>query len=418
LKNPPEQRNLLKQSLSLLDATAVNIGAIIGAGIFVVTGIVAGQAGSALFVSIIIAGGVSLLTAMSFVELSASFPREGGAYKFASELVSHLAGFLSGWAWIAANILVGAAVALSFGNYSAAFLPGFPPKLAAGLLTAFLTLLNLLGAGSSARVNNILVAAKLMVLAFFIALGFRHINGANLSPFRPFTSGVFYGAYLIFFAFSGFARVTVVAGEVKNPRRNVPRAIMLSIFISTIIYIGVGFVAVGLVGPEKLGESSAPLTEAISAAGSSAASAVVSSGGLLATATVLLTTILGVSRMGYAMARDDCLPGILSRLNKGQSPYLAVILSGVLMVLLVIILDITSAVAVSTLAALFYYAMGNLAAFRLKSDNRKYPRLIPILGLATCLGLALFALVLKPAVWLAGAGVLIAGFVFYKVRRR
>ncbi len=408
---------LLKQNLSLLDAVALNIGAIIGAGIFVVTGIVAGQAGAALVISIVMAAVVSFLTALSFIELSARFTREGGAYRFAAELVSPLLGFLAGWGWLAANTLVGAAVALSFGHYLTALVPAMPYKLSAALLTAAFTLLNVAGAQSSARVNNLLVATKLVVLAFFVVLGALHVQTANLAPFQPLSGGVLYGAYLIFFAFSGFGRVTVVAAEVKDPHRNVPRAIFLSLLISTAIYIGVGFVAVGLVGPARLGGSSSPLVDAIRAVGSQPASIFVGVGGLLATATVLLTNILGVSRMGYVMAHDGYLPALLGRLGARHSPYLSILIFGGLMLLLALALNLTSAVAISTLASLFYYAAGNLAALRLQPEDRAYPPLIPLLGFISCVGLAVFALVKQPITWAVGGAVLLAGLIYYQVTR-
>jgi basic amino acid/polyamine antiporter, APA family len=222
-----ENRVSLKPTLSLFDATAINVGAIVGAGIFVVTGIVAGLAGSAMLVSLVLAAVVSLFTALSFAELSANLPQEGGAYEFAYHLVSPFTGFIAGWMWVISNTFVGAAVALGFSSYLAAIIPRLPVQPVAIAITIALAFLNIIGTKSSATVNNILVVAKILILFFFIGLGSLRINYANLSPFDPFHPGVLYGAYFVFFAFSGFARISLMSAEVKNPRKTVPRSIIL-----------------------------------------------------------------------------------------------------------------------------------------------------------------------------------------------
>jgi basic amino acid/polyamine antiporter, APA family len=176
---------LLKQTLSLFDATAINIGAIIGAGIFVVTGIVAGLAGSGMLISLILAAVVSLFTALSFAELSAQLPKEGGAYEYAHRLVSPFSGFIAGWMWVISNTFVGAAVALGFGHYLAAMITGIPVRTIAIAITAVFGFLNIMGAKSSATVNNILVIAKIIILFIFVGLGSLHINENNLKPFDP-----------------------------------------------------------------------------------------------------------------------------------------------------------------------------------------------------------------------------------------
>ncbi len=205
-----------KATLSLFDATAIGIGAIIGAGIFVVTGIAAGLAGPALIVSIVIAGLVSLFTALSVVELSARITKEGGIYAYAAEMLSPFAGFLTGWTWVVSNIFVGAAVALGFGHYFVAMFPIVSVKLVASVLCVIMTGINISGSRQSSLVNNVLVIVKLAVLVLFAVVGSMHIKSANLVPFKPLESGVISGAYFIFFAFGGFARIAVLAEEVKD----------------------------------------------------------------------------------------------------------------------------------------------------------------------------------------------------------
>jgi APA family basic amino acid/polyamine antiporter len=419
MKNIETNETKLKATLSLFDATAISVGAIVGAGIFVVLGIVAGLAGPALVISVIIAGIISLFSALATAELAAKIPAEGGIYQYAYEMLSPFVGFITGWMWLVANIFAGAAVSLGFGRYFASMLPFFPPKLTGTILSLLLTALNISGVQHSAQLNNILVIIKIVILAFFVFIGFEHINTANLTPFAPHWTGVFYGVYYIFFAFGGFARVAVAAGEVKDPRKNVPRAILLSLLISGVIYILTGFVAVGLVGADRLKVSIAPLSDAIAVTGSVLASQIVSLGALVATATVLLTTILGVSRMAYAMAEKAELPGFLRKVHpKFDTPYCALIIVGILTIVLTLTIDLTSVVAISTFAMLFYYGIANIAALRLKKKDRLYPAFVPILGVISCLVLSAVILFDSPEAWFVGIIVLLAGVGYRLLRRK
>jgi APA family basic amino acid/polyamine antiporter len=418
MKNESQQSRL-KATLGLFDATAISVGAIIGAGIFVVTGIAAGLAGSALIVSMITAAIIALLTALSFAELTAWQPREGSIYEYTYQLVSPFAGFLTGWMWILSNTFGGAAVSLGFANYLTALIPILPANWIAAILCIAFTMLNFFGIRQSAFLNNFLVIAKLLILAFFIIFGLTYINPSNFASFAPFQVGVFYGACYIFFAYGGFARVAVIAEEVKDAKRNVPKAILLSLIISTIAYILVGVVAVGLIGASNLSDpNSPPLTHAISVTGNTAAVYTVSAGGLLATASVLLTSILGVSRMAYAMARRRDIPQTLSKLHpKYNTPYYSIWIIGALMALLVLFIDLTKVVAISTFALLFYYAFANISALRLKVQKRLYPRFVPILGTATCLALLIFILFASTEAWIIGVAGLTAGTIYYVAKK-
>jgi basic amino acid/polyamine antiporter, APA family len=421
MENKPEQKQL-RQTLGLWSTTAINVGAIIGGGIFVVTGIVAGYAGSALLISMAIAAVIALFTALSFTELSTWQPVEGSSYEYTRQLVSPFAGFLSGWMWIVSNTFGGAAVSLGFAYYLHAAVPILPTNIVAAAVCLAFTMLNFFGVRGSAMLNNVLVAVKLLILAFFVVFGLLFFRSENFTPFTPLNSGVLFGAYFIFFAYGGFARATIVAEEVKDPRRNVPRAVLLSLGISTAVYIIVGIVAVGLVKPDVLAHSPSPLASAIGASGAPLAVQIVSIGGLVATASVLLTAILGVSRMAYSMARRGDLPKALSRLHPSYcTPYISVFVIGATMILLVLLADLTSVVAVSTFALLFWYVFANFSAFKLKIENRLYPRFVPILGLSTCLALLAIVFVVSPIAWVTGIAFLTAGAVIYllrKVRRK
>ena len=185
-----------------------------------------------------------------------------------------------------------------------------------------------------------------------------------------------------------------------------------------IVYVLVGVVAVGLLNPHALSISSSPLSSAISVTGNSLAVQIISVGGLVATASVLLTAILGVSRMAYSMARRNDLPSALARLHsKFLTPYYAILGSGILMAILVLFVDLTRVVAVSTFALLFTYSITNISAFKLK-ENHKRHKVLPLLGLATCIMLLAFILLASPQAWVIGVAFLIAGTAYYAVWKK
>lgn len=414
-----QEHRVLKRSIGLWSAVAINVGAIIGGGIFVVTGIVAGVAGSALFVSMVIAGVVAFLTALGFAELTAWKPMEGSVYAYGRECVSPFAGFLSGWMWIIANTFTGAAVSLGFAYYLTAAFPGLPSNfIAAGMCLVF-TLLNIVGAKESAAVNNVLVAVKLAILGFFVVYGAFFVEAGNFEPFMPLSSGVLFGAFFIFFAYGGFARIAVASEEVKDAEHNVPKALLLSLAISIAVYVLVGVVAVGLVSAPALAASTSPLTTAMDVSGNAFAVQVVSVGGLVATASVLLTAILGVSRMEYSMARGKDLPQVLAHVHRRfGTPTYAIIATGVVMAVLVLFVDLTSVVALGTFALLFNYSITNVAAYRLVHQNRRYHRAIHVTALVSCILLLSLVLVEAAESALIGAVILAIGTIYYVAKKR
>lgn len=196
-------RPVLKREIGLFDATALGIGAIIGSGIFIVTGIVAGIAGPAMVFSIIIAGIIAVFSAMSVAELGAYLPEEGGTYAYAQKLISPFAGFVAGWIWIFSNIFVGAAVSLGFAHYFVTLFPSIPVKVIAVAICLIFIVINYLGLKGSVIFNNILVVAKILILIFFIAFGLGFIHPGTFTPFAPEGSmGILSGAALIFFAYT------------------------------------------------------------------------------------------------------------------------------------------------------------------------------------------------------------------------
>lgn len=407
----------LEAKLGLIDAIAINVGAIIGAGIFVVIGIAAGVAGSALPVSMLLASVIAFFTALSFIELSSWKPMEGSIYEYAYQLVSPFCGFLTGWMWIASNIFAGAAVSIGLAEHLHNLLPTLPTKVIAVIICMLFSALNLLGVKQSSFVNNILVTAKLLILGFFTFYGALHMNPSNFADFNMFQPRVLYGAFIIFFAYGGFARAVVIAEEVKDARRNVPKAVLLSLVISTIFYLLVGSVAIGLIGANKLAESDSPLIKAIEATGSPLAVYLTLFGGIIAMASVLLTTILGVSRMVYSMARRNDLPQKLMKLHsKYRTPYNAILAVCIVMIFLTLFIDLQKIVTVSIFSMLFYYNMANISALKLKRPNRVYPIVFPILGIISCIILMVFTIFFAIEAWITGLLALALGIIIYWIK--
>lgn len=407
----------LKREIGLFGATALGIGAIIGSGIFIVTGIVAGIAGPAMVISVLIAGSIALFSALSVAELSVYLPEEGGTYAYAQKLISPFAGFIAGWIWVFSNIFVGAAVSLGFAHYFVTLFPALPLKIIAAIICIMFILINYRGLKESTLLNNLLVTVKVLILLFFVAFGLGFFSAGHFAPFAPSgMTGIMSGAALIFFAYTGFARVTIMAEEVREPAKTIPRSIYLALGISTVLYILVSLVAVGIAGTPALAQSGSPLADAMKGTGSPGAVVLVSLGAMIATASVLLTTIMGISRIVFAMARKNDLPQFLSRISPRYStPHYAIGITGFFMVAVVLTADLALVVAVSTFAMLIFYFIANIAALRLPPEYRRYPSIVPVIGAVTCAGLAAFLTVNS---WIIGSIGLAIGIVWYGVHRR
>lgn len=413
----------LARTLGLLDATSIGIGAIIGAGIFVILGLAVGMAGPAIFLSIIVSAVAALLTALSYAELSTAIPKEGGVYSFAREAISPLAGFMTGWLFMFGNVVAGSAVAIGFAGYFSAWFPSIPVGATAALVCLVATALNLRSVKGSSSVNNAIVALKLAVLFAFVLFGLSHIRPENYVPFMPGgLGGVLGGASLFFFAYGGFGRITTVAEEVKDPKRTLPQAILLAIGVSTIVYILVGLVAVGVMPYLALSSSGSPIADAsrymMTGAGWLTTAVII--GALLSTFGVVLTSVLGVSRVFFAMARNGEFPKSASEIHgRFQTPHVAVIATGVIMSAIAYSGNLRAVAEISNFALLFYYAMSNIAAIQLRACTSLKPTfktpfypLVPALGVLSCLVLLFF---LGSGAWIIGASVIVLGLAYYRL---
>jgi APA family basic amino acid/polyamine antiporter len=414
----------LKRTLNLLDATSVGIGAIIGAGIFVVLGIAIGYAGPSIIISIIIAGIVASFTAFSFAELGSAIPKEGGAYEFAFELISPLAGFVVGCLWLFAQIVAGAAISLGFASYFVAIFPILSLKTVAVIAALALTGLNLIGIKQSTTVNNILVIIKIAILCLFIGFGMFQIHPQNFSQFSPNgLFGILQGAGFIFFAYLGFGRIAALGEEVKNPERNLPLSVLIALTVSVIIYVLTGFTATGLQDYRILAQSGSPIAEAAKATGNFTIVAAVSFGALIATVSVLLTDLIGLSRVAFAMARNGQLPKSVAKVSsRFGTPYISILAMGALLTILAFALDLKQTVAITSFAILSTHLIVNLSAVRLRKKIPNsttfripfYP-LIPLLGLFSCI-ILMFSLPLES--WIVAVVVVIVGAVLYLLRKK
>ncbi len=395
--------------LSLFDAVNISLGSIIGAGIFVILGAAAAVSGPALVVSVLIAALVSLLTGLAAAELSRMYPRSGGVYVFARETLSDFPGFLVGWVWLFSNLVAGATVAVGFGHYLSHFLPGLPTGAGAAFAVAGAVFVQLLGAKESSRLNNALVLFKVAILLFFSTVAFLHFKTASFRPFLPFgLRGVWAGAATIFFAYAGFARVAIVADEIEDPRRNVPRATLWSILISTGLYLLVAVAAVGGAGAAILAGSGSPLADALSVMGLAFGAGLVALGGLAASGTVAMASVLGVSRLAEVMAREGELPALFAaRSTRTGAPRNAIVLGGAIMMALVFLSDLPHIAYISSFSLLLYYAALNLSGLK---AFRGRLRVVAGLGLVSCLVLMAS---LPRMSWIVGGAVVAAGAAYH-----
>ena len=403
---PPE----LRRALGLADAVGIGFGAIVGAGIFVVTGIAAGVAGPALLLALPLAGVAAAANALSSAELAASYPRAGGTYEYGWRVLHPWAGFAAGWMFLASKTAAAGTVGLGIAAYLARLAPGVPRRAVALAAILLFTAVNALGVRRSSAVNLGIVAVSTVSLVLFAAVGLARFDAAHLRPFAPAgPRGVLQAAALLFFAYTGYARVATLGEEVREPRATIPRAILVTVAGVSVLYLAVALAAVGGAGAGPLTRTAAPLADAARAMGAGWLETVVSAGAVCAMLGVLLSQLLGLSRMVFAMARRGDLPGALARVDaRSGAPVRATLLVGAAAALAAGLGTLRGIAAAASFAILLYYAIANLSALRMPREAKLYPDAVPAVGLAAC---ALLAASLSPRTALTGLAVLAAGFV-------
>jgi basic amino acid/polyamine antiporter, APA family len=406
----------LRRDLRLLDAVGVGLGAIVGAGLFVVTGVAAGVAGPAFLVGLALAGVAATCNALSSAQLAAAFPQSGGTYEYGYRVLNPWLGFAAGWMFLASKLAAGGTVALGFGGYLARLVPGVDPRAAAVTAAVLLAGANYFGIKKAGRLNTVVVAVTLLGLVYFIGAGFTRFDPGQFQPFAPHGwDAVLRSAALLFFAYTGYARLATLGEEVHDPERTIPRAIVLSLASALLLYAGVATVALGAVGAARLA-SDAPLEGAARAIGSPGLVTTVGVSAVTAMLGVLLSQILGISRMLFAMARRRDLPALLGAVSPGRGvPDRAVLLTGGVIILVALFGTLQWVVAAASFTILLYYSITNLAALRLPREQQRFPAWVARLGLVCCLAMA--ASLSAPTI-LYGVGLLAVGLAGRRVLRR
>ncbi len=429
----------LQRCLSGFDLTLLGIGAVIGAGVFVLTGVVAAtQAGPAIVFSYVLAGLACVFSALSYAELAAMIGGCGSAYGYAYTGFGELLAWIVGWDLLLEYTVSVSAVSVGWsayvGDVFSSLALHFPKTLLHGpseggivnimaLMIIFsLTGLLSIGMRSSARFNHIMVSIKLLVITLVVVvtgLAFRHENWV---PFAPFGfSGVVEGASLIFFAYVGFDAVATTAEEVINPQRNLPIGIVGSLFVCTAIYIIVSACLTGAVSYRLLNVAS-PISHALLLLGRPAIAGIVGVGAIAGLTTVMLVLFYGLSRVFLAMARDGLLPRYFSKLHPTtRTPVRILVTCGIAMALIagwVPIGELAELVNVGTLFA-FIIVCGGVIILRYTQPDAERPfktpasPLIPALGILSCLYLMVnlpWVTLLRFVVWMAIGMVVYFGF--------
>lgn len=439
----------LSRNLGLFSATMVGIGGMIGAGIFALTGIAAGIAGSAVVLVFILNGLLTLPTAMSYAELAAALPRAGGGYAIIQEGMGGANGFLAGWMSLFAYVAAGALYALAFSHFASEgwFLLGLPDmglgstglsSLFTLLIIALFTGLNMLGVTEAARVGNIVTFSKVCVLALFVVAGIVML-GRHPEAMQRLTSdvlpngmgGILVAMGLTFVAFEGFEIIAQSGEEVRNPKRTLPRAIFLSIIIVLVLYVGVSLVTFGLVIPPAGISPHTYLGSLKEMAVVEAARHVFSPvfgrllllvSGLAATMSALNVTMYSASRVAFAMGREGHLPNWIARIHPAShTPWLAVLAGGLLMLGMSTFFPIERAAAAGSLMFLLLFMQINMTLLTLRRQrpemNRPYRMpwapLLPLLAMTGNALLAIHLFTYSPSAWYAASAWIMLGALLY-----
>jgi len=427
----------LKKELGALDIVVLGIGVIIGAGIFVLTGVAAAtEAGPAIALSFVFAAVVCAFAALCYAEFASMVPVAGSAYTYSYVTLGQFIAFIIGWDLFLEFTVGAAAVAIGWSGQLNATLDQIfgvtlpeaitaPPaeggvvNLLGMLLVLALTYLLVRGIRISAKANIVMVIVTIAVLLLIIAVGATEVSTSNWDPFFPFgLGGIIGGAALVFFAFIGFDIVATTAEEARNPQRDMPRGILGSLAITTLLYIAVALVMTGMLVYTKL-NTAAPVADAFEAADRPWASGFIFAGALVALTNTVLILMLGQSRVTFAMARDRLLPGALARTHpRYGTPSRITILIGVLVAILAGVTPISTAAELVNIGTLFAFMLVSAGVLLLRRSEPERPRpfrtpgvpLVPILAIILS---AVLIVTLEPLTWLRFLVWMIIGLVVY-----
>jgi amino acid transporter len=426
--------------LSLLDATMVGMGAMIGAGIFVLTGLAAEIAGPAAILVFALNGVVTAFTGLSYAELASAIPKSGGGYAFVREVFSGPTSFLMGWMLAFAYMIAGALYALGFASNFVEFVHIYWAGLPAGptwtivyalAVVGLLVLLNALSTAASGGAETTVTIIKIIILLVFAAFGAAAVEPGNFRPFIAENStalSILPAMGLTFIAFEGYDLITTVTEEVENPRENIPKAIFISLVATVAIYLLVVFVAIGTIGAERLGEAGetgiAAAAEGfmppIPLLGDGAALIVF--GAVFSTLSALNAVVLASSRVVFAMGRENQLPDPIGQISAQYgTPITSVLVCGGIMLASATLLPIRQVGRVSSFFFLISFVVVNYSVIRLRRRRPNmrrpyemplYPA-VPVLGIVLNLLLAYFLLRDDPVTLFIGLGWMAVGGLLY-----
>ncbi len=410
LKYKPEVR--LAREMSLMDATMIGVGAMIGAGIFILIGIAAGVAGPGLLLTFGLNAVIALLTAMSYAELGSCYHDAGGGYLWVKEGLPKWNGFLSGWMSWFAHAVACSLYALGFGAYFGHVLAEFsivmphwgffsPQKILAVGIAVLFAYINFRGASETGKIGNLVTVTKIFILLIFIGFGVELLirQGDWRTTFSPFLpngfSGVFKAMGLTFIAFQGFEVIAQSSEEIKNPKKNIPRAVFLSLLIVVPIYILVAITALGTVKPDNGMKAWDYLAQQKETALVNVArnffiggGVMILVGGLISTISALNATIYSSSRVAFAMGRDHNFPSFFSKVHpKNFTPQWAILVSLVIIIVMAVSIPIEDVASSADIMFLLLFLQVNLAMIRLRKKRKDLDRgfkvpLFPYLSIA------------------------------------
>jgi len=395
----------LERRLGVADAVVIGAGSMIGAGVFAAWSPAAEAAGTGLIIGLVIAGVVAFCNAASSAQLAAIHPQSGGTYIYGRRQLGPFWGHLAGWGFVVGKTASCAAMALTVGAY---LWPEHDRVVAVGAVVV-ITAVNIGGLSRTVAVTKVLLVVSGAALMAVVVGGWSSADASlsRLTPVDPDVYGVLQSAGFLFFAFAGYARVATLGEEVKNPEITIPRAIPRALAAVLGVYLVVGITALAVVPASALAASSAPLQLVIEAGRFDRLGPVVNAGAGIAALGVLLNLIPGVSRTSLAMARERELPQWFAHVDVKRSlPLRAELTVAAVVILLVVVLDLRSAIGLSGVAVLTYYAITNAAALTLRPEQRRWPSAIAAVGLVGC---ATLVAALPPSVILTGVLTLAVG---------
>lgn len=364
----------LKRSITLFEAVMYCLCVIIGAGIYVLIGVAAGVAGNVTWLAFLFAALIAGCTGLSYAELSSKFPFDAAEYVYTKEAFkSKRFAFGIGWFKLITAIIAAAAVSIGFGGYFSGLF-GVNPLIGAILIVLVALGINIYSVKITLKISAICVGITLFGLLLIIFTGLGYIGSINYFDFTFGWGGVFTAAALIFFAFLGFEDVANLSEESKNPRKILPKAIIISIIISTILYTLVSLVSISVVPWGELAISPSPLTQVAQVTMGSLGSLLMSIIALFATGSTVLVLFFAYSRMIFGMAEKGSLPLIFLKISKKKRiPYTALVCVGGITILFVLLQDLKFVASLTDFGALFVFAIVNLSLIVLRYRKQLHP---------------------------------------------